>query len=220
MGFEALSRWHDAESGDISPAVFIPLAEKHGLLADLTCNQIQHLQKAAPELCQRFGEVALAFNLSPTLIGHEAIWAQLLATRQATSHLPLTWEVEITESEPIDDFALAESQLSLLRQQGIKVVLDDFGTGWSNVVRLALLGVHRIKVDSVFVRNLQRPATLQVLRGVLGLAHSMNLEITIEGVETTEQATALREMGFDRFQGWLYAKAMPLADVLKFQHPA
>ncbi|MEY2804797.1 MAG: hypothetical protein RL657_2133 [Pseudomonadota bacterium] len=219
VGFEALARWQDPVLGEVSPAVFIPLAERHDLLAELTCAQIRSLSQAAEQLCRRFSSVALAFNLSPRLIGQADIWGALLQARTATAHLPLTWEVEITESEPIDDFGQAEVQLAVLRQQGIKVVLDDFGTGWSNLVRLALLGVHRIKVDSVFVRHLENPATQAVLQGVLQLARAMSLEITIEGVETRSQEAALRQMGFRRFQGWLCAKAMPLADALNFKIP-
>jgi EAL domain-containing protein (putative c-di-GMP-specific phosphodiesterase class I) len=125
MGFEALSRWIDPQLGEVSPAVFIPLAEKHQLLAELTRCQIMALQQAAPHLCRRYRSVSLAFNLSPRLIGHPDVWDALTQTRKATAELPLTWEVEITESEPIADFDQAEAALSLLRQQGIKVVLDD-----------------------------------------------------------------------------------------------
>ena len=214
MGFEALSRWIDPQLGEVSPAVFIPLAEKHQLLAELTRCQIMALQQAAPHLCRRYRSVSLAFNLSPRLIGHPDVWDALTQTRKATAELPLIWEVEITESEPIADFDQAEAALSLLRQQGIKVVLDDFGTGWSNLVRVALLGVHRIKVDSVFVRHLERPGAQAVLQGLFQLAQDMKLEITIEGVETPHQEAVLRQMGFKRFQGWLYARALPLGDLL------
>lgn len=214
IGFEALSRWQDPEWGIVSPAVFIPLAEKHGLLAQLTCLQVLHLTQSASSLCQRFGQISLGLNVSPRLIGHPDLWATLLKSLQDTSHLPLTWDIEITESEPIEDFEQAEIALSVLRQHGFRVVLDDFGTGWSNLVRLALLGIQRIKVDSVFVRNLHRPATQTVMRGMLELAKAMQLEITIEGVETLDQQSALQQMGFERFQGWLYAPALPLGELL------
>jgi len=214
MGFEALSRWRNPESADISPAVFIPLAERHGLLAELTMRQINHLALDAPLLTQRFDQVALGFNLSATLLGHGGIQDALARAVGVCRDLPLTWEVEITETEPIVDFGATRAQLNHWRELGVKIVLDDFGTGWSNWVRAELLPVDRIKIDSGFVRDLPSASVQSVLREIRARALAQDIELTVEGVETAEQENRLRALGFTRFQGWLYAQAMPLTEVL------
>ena len=218
MGFEALSRWHDPEWGDISPGVFIPLAEKQGLLAELTCVQIHKLAQDAPRLTATFGQVALALNLSPRLIGHAEVWSALTQALACTQKLDLSWELEITEAEPIADFGKAGLALQALREQGVKIVLDDFGTGWSSWSRAELLRAQRLKVDSVFVRHHQTEAAQQFLKRVADHARTAPIEITVEGIETEAEESALKAYGFSRFQGWLYAKAMPLQEVLHFRY--
>lgn len=214
VGFEALSRWHDPDRGDVSPAIFIPLAEQDGLLAELTMGQIRRLALDAPSLTQKFEQVALAFNLSPSLIGHGGIQATLERAVDDCRHLPLTWEIEITESEAIADFGPCRAQLNRWHDLGVKIVLDDFGSGWSDWVRTALLPVDRIKIDSAFVRALPSANVQASLRDIRSRALAQGIELTVEGVETAEQEAQLRDLGFTRFQGWLYAKAMPLAEVL------
>lgn len=214
MGFEALSRWHDPDWGDISPGVFIPLAEKQGLLADLTIAQIHQLSQDAPALVQAFGQVSLAFNLSPHLIGHAGVWAALTQALKTSVALKLSWEIELTENEAIADFGSALAQLAPLRRLGAKVVLDDFGTGWSNWSRAEMLQADGIKIDSMFVRTLASPQVQTMLGQIADQARAMGMGVTVEGVETSEQETLLRQLGLTRFQGWLYAKAMPLHELL------
>ena len=127
-----------------------------------TMSPIAQLAQDAPALVEAFGEVALALNLSPRLIGNPDIEARLLQALEQTQGLNLTWELEITESEPIADFGRVTATLAQLRRKGVKIVLDDFGTGWSSWSRAELLNADRIKIDSVFVRQHQSPAAQSV----------------------------------------------------------
>ncbi|MDI9332242.1 MAG: EAL domain-containing protein [Alphaproteobacteria bacterium] len=156
LGFEALTRRFDPDLGEVSPAQFIPWAQVHGLLAQLTLMQIRQMEQDAPKLLSQQKHISLGLNLSPSLLGHHEIWAAFEKATHVTRQWPITWEVELSESEAIHDFGLARHFLRELQQMGIKVLLDDFGTGWSNPTRLEMLDIDGIKVDAIFVRSALR----------------------------------------------------------------
>lgn len=209
--FEALARWTDSELGPVSPGEFIPLAEEAGLISALTEVMFRKVLSDLPALRQRFPKVKVAFNASPGLLEKNRMFA-LLA--EAQEGLCEALELEITETHLAGVSAPFMAQLQAIIGLGVEVAIDDFGTGHSSLSRLAAMHVHRLKIDGSFVASIHQENYRRVVQSILSLASALKLEATAEGVETEGQRQALLSLGCHRAQGWLYARAMPLQEVL------
>ncbi len=210
LGAEALLRWHDAEFGNVSPAELIPLAEEAGLIvrigewvlhqvcATLRTWRTQHLHQfpvlvnmGGVQLCQTGGAEELLDILQQHAVDPEEI------------------EVEITETSLIDTSSVARRNLSLLRNSGVRLALDDFGIGFSSLSHLRDLPIHRLKIDRSFTIECMRDArTLTIVKGVIDMARSLGITVAAEGVETQAQQHWMRHIGCDSAQGFLFCQPL------------
>lgn len=220
IGYETLVRWQHETLGHVSPAEFIPLAERNGLvhrIGELTINQSLAF---AAKLRARGIEQEVAINLSPHQLG-DAATLELLRRACRRHKVPAQLiNLEITESAVIDDPQVAADLLMAFRGEGFGVALDDFGIGYSSLAYLRLLPLDKVKIDRSFmtdaVEQLQARALLQ---GIVDLCHTLGLKVVAEGVETEAQAALLRELQVDEMQGFLFGRPT-LVDELLEQLPA
>lgn len=212
--FEALVRWQHPTRGLLMPGEFLPVMEDDGsivrvgrLVLDEVCRQIAVWRAARPL------PVTVAVNLS-----HREFWAPdlVVGVRDALERHGVPPEhlvLEITESVVVSRPEEARALLGALAALGVRLHIDDFGTGQSSLTALRTLPVHAMKVDGSFVRELaSAPATRELLRVILDMGRVLGLDVIAECVETPEQAAILRGLGCTNAQGWLYAAAMPGAE--------
>ena len=215
-GVEALARWQDPDLGWITPNEFIPIVEHLRLSTALTHCILLSIFEDAEQIHQRFPGAKIAINVAPQdFLGDQFTHA---VETYAAQHQPqgLTgFELELTEQDIADLDVDMIGKLDRLINDGIRVAIDDFGTRYSSLSRLTSLPLHRLKIDCAFVANMSDAKGEEVVRLIISLAKALNLDITAEGVETTEQRDRLIELGCLHAQGWLYAKAVPLADLLE-----
>lgn len=213
-GVEALARWNDPEEGSISPSEFIPLAEECGLIAKI---DEWVLQTACQDMLTTNGlnpRIRLAVNLSPAQFIrknlHEVIAAILEKTQFPGSRL----ELEITESLFGPGHNDVCTILEHLRELGIELSIDDFGTAYSSLSRLKQLPLHTLKIDQSFVRDLgKNPDDDALVRTIIMMAHNLNLKVVAEGVETELQYQFVKLHGCDTVQGFLFGKPMPYSQL-------
>jgi len=212
VGFEALTRWDEPELGRVDPTRFIPIAEETGLVEPLgewalaaACRQAKAWQKAGlPPLRAAVNVAARQFRH-----GIEKTVARVLAE---TGLDPRCLELEITESSMMECVPESIAVLRKLKKLGAQLSIDDFGTGYSAMSYLKLLPVATLKIDRSFVRDVARDAdSAAIVEAIIALAHSLNLKVIAEGVETPEQLASLRARGCDEIQGYLAGKPLPAA---------
>jgi PAS domain S-box-containing protein len=205
--FEVLARWTDDELGVVPPATFIPMAERHSLIAPLTAHLIRVACSAARSWSGRF---RLTFNISP-LHFQDGNMPSLLEDAVNETRFPLERvQIEITETAIIDDLVAARATIDLLRSKGVRILLDDFGTGYSSLTRLQALSFDKIKIDGSFVRSMEASRdSRKIVSAVIGLAQSLGAPVVAEGVESEAQLSILKRLGCDLGQGWLLGRAVP-----------
>jgi diguanylate cyclase (GGDEF)-like protein len=218
IGAEALIRWNHAQMGYISPARFIPLAERSGLIIPIgdwvlqeACMQAQRWRSAG------WTDLTISVNVSPVQFKRGSVETSV-AQALAESGLPSTsLELELTESLLIQDsLALAES-LASLRRMGVRFAIDDFGTGYSNLAYLKRFEVERLKIDQTFVRRLTDDVQDQaIVRAIVQMASSLNLFTVAEGVEDAATLALLGDLGCQQGQGFHWSPAVPAAEFEKF----
>ncbi len=215
-GAEALVRWAHPQHGVLGPDRFIPLAEDTGLIVPLGRWVLEESVRQARDWQDRHadaGELRINVNLSPCQLQHPGLVADTVDILDRFGLAPSALCLEVTESALIgaDDDLL--KPLRRLSEMGVDIALDDFGTGYSNLANLRRLPVSVLKLDRSFTQGMQQfpadPTDLKIVEGIVSLAHSLNLSVTVEGVETGAQAEALRDMGCDTAQGWYYARPGP-----------
>ncbi|MFD2093524.1 EAL domain-containing protein [Blastococcus deserti] len=208
-GVEALARWHDEELGEISPDEFVPLAERTGLIVDLG----RWVLRTACHEAARWPVVvagpaaSVAVNVSPVQLGQRDFVGDVVAALRASGLEPPRLCLEITETAAITDLASTAARLEELRRLGVRLALDDFGSGHSSLTLLRRLPVDLVKIDRSFVERVTTDTADAVLvRLVIEAAHSLGRRVCAEGVETLEQARQLVAMGCDSAQGWLFGR--------------
>lgn len=210
MGVEALVRWQHPDRGLVSPAHFIPLAEETGLIVPIgewvlreACRQ----QKLWLDAGKKVGKVAV--NLSPRQFRQKNFPGKVEAILRETHLAPEYLELEITESCAMEHAGETINQLNQLNQMGMYLAIDDFGTGYSSLAYLQRFPIQKLKIDRSFVNDIHEDMNdAAITKTIIGLAHSMQLRVVAEGVETEHQAEWLRQRGCDQAQGFLYAKPM------------
>lgn len=205
-GFEALARWDSHELGRVTPDVFIPAAERAGLIRSLTQTL---LKKAMAEMASWPDDLTLSFNLSThDLMSPNAIDA-ILQTVEASGIPASRVEFEITETAMMGDFNHARRAIERISNAGHSVALDDFGIGYSSLQYLQLLPVSKLKIDHSFVRNiLEDTSAFKIVRTLLSLSQTLGLGCVVEGVESPAQVHILRTMGARHLQGYLIGAPM------------
>ena len=207
-GFEVLARWPHRERGMISPVDFIPVAEDAGLVDAMFWAL---LAQACRKALDAPGEFVLAVNISPSQVRDQWFPEKVLRTLRETGFPAQRLEIEVTESAMIGDVARAKSSLMSLKNQGVRIALDDFGTGYSSLFLLRELPIDKLKIDRSFVARITTDRENATIVGALvGLGKALGLKVTAEGVEDEETAAALRAMGCELAQGYLYGAATEL----------
>ncbi|MFC9593736.1 putative bifunctional diguanylate cyclase/phosphodiesterase [Streptomyces sp. NPDC056944] len=212
-GAEALVRWCHPQHGVLGPDRFIPLAEDTGLIVPLGRWVLQEAVRQARFWQTRHsdgGPLRINVNLSPTQLHHPRLVADTVDVLERSGLEPGALCLEVTESALIGADEDLLKPLRQLAEMGVDIALDDFGTGYSNLANLRRLPVSVLKLDRSFTRGMQQhpvdPVDLKIVEGIVSLAHSLELAVTVEGVETGAQARQLRDLGCDTAQGWYYAR--------------
>ena len=218
IGAEALIRWNHAQLGYISPARFIPLAERSGLIIPIgdwvlqeACAQAERWRAAG------WTDLTISVNVSPVQFKRGSVEASV-AQALAASGLPSTnLELELTESLLIQDSLQLAESLASLRRMGVRFAIDDFGTGYSNLAYLKRFEVERLKIDQTFVRRLTDDVQDQaIVRAIVQMAASLNLFTVAEGVEDSATLALLGDLGCQQGQGFHWSPAVPAAEFEKF----
>ncbi|MBB5118217.1 putative bifunctional diguanylate cyclase/phosphodiesterase [Streptomyces eurocidicus] len=215
-GAEALVRWLHPVHGVLGPDQFIPLAESTGLIVPLGRWVLEEAARQARAWrsegkCR--APMRVNVNLSPSQLRYPSLVAETVAVLENAGLPPSALCLEVTENALI---GADEEELRPLRQladMGVDIALDDFGTGYSNLSYLRRLPVSTLKLDRSFTRGMQcspaDPVDVKIVEGIVSLAHTLDLSVTVEGVETGTQAEHLRGLGCDTAQGWYYARPGP-----------
>jgi len=207
-GFEALSRWFHPDFGPVPPPEFVRLAEENGLIDALTDLMIHHAVSAARQWPE---DVRVSVNVSPIQLNSELV-DRVRETIKSSGLDPRRLELEVTEDVLIKDFEQTASMFARLRALGIQVAMDDFGSGYTSMGNLRQLNFERIKIDRIFTMDLpNHRRSAAIVRSMFVLARQLNLDVTVEGVETEEQFAFLRDQGCTEVQGFLFSKPKPLA---------
>lgn len=208
IGFEALMRWQTGGEW-ISPAVFIPLAEKNGLihalgewLLDEVLRQMEtwHLGSGGPRV---------SINVSPLELARPTYVDEVMTRIQQSVIAPEQLQFELTESFMIEDAELAIERMQQIRAHNVRLAIDDFGTGYSSFSYLSRFPVDKLKIDRSFIISMDRSdRDRAIVQSMVDLAHGLGMSVIAEGVETEEQRQLLKHMGCDQIQGYLYGKPM------------
>ena len=210
-GVEALLRWQHPQRGAVSPGVFIPVAERFGLITPLGDWVIDEACRQLAAWRAQGLQLRVAINLSVQQLRQPDPLVQRLGEGLRQYGLEAgRLTCEITESAAMDDAAATEATLHRLAGLGLQLSIDDFGTGYSSLAYLRRLPVSQLKVDRSFVQDLESSADARaIVKAVIELAHALGLKVVAEGVETEGQARVLRHKGCDELQGYLFARPMP-----------
>ncbi|WP_108944492.1 putative bifunctional diguanylate cyclase/phosphodiesterase [Shewanella halifaxensis] len=208
VAFEALLRWNDPVLGNISPAVFIPLAEKIGLIQDIgnwvlktACKQAQSWREQGVY----FGRVAV--NVASQQLQRRSFVAEVAGILEQTGLPANCLELEVTESGMMSDQLLVSQYLAKLGNMGIELSIDDFGTGYSSLSYLKKLPIHKLKIDQSFVAGLPLDThNTAIAKAIIAMGHALNLRVVAEGVETQAQVDFLKGCGCDEVQGYFYSR--------------
>ncbi|MEO8034007.1 MAG: EAL domain-containing protein, partial [Acidobacteriota bacterium] len=216
-GMEALLRWTNPDLGSIPPSVFIPIAEANGMMVPIgtwvmrtACMQAKTWHDAG------FKQLSLAVNLSVCQL-QQADLLDVVREVLAETSLPARMlELEITESSAMQSPENSIRTLYELKKLGVRISLDDFGTGHSSLSHLKRFPVDTLKIDQSFVRDITSdPDTAAIVTGIIAMAHSLRLKVIAEGVEFSEQSTFLKRYGCDQMQGYLIKRPVPAAQFLQ-----
>jgi len=214
-GAEALIRWNHA-SKVVSPDVFIPIAEKSGLIIELgdwvihtACKQLEVWKEDS-----KTEKLTIAVNVSAKQFMHKDFIQKIEAELIAHKIKPSLLKVELTESIIVDDIESVIDKMHQLKSLGIKISLDDFGTGYSSLQYLRDFPLNQVKIDQSFVRNmLDNSVDRTIIESVLMMGASLKLDVIAEGVETIEQLQFLSSIGCRNFQGYYFAKPQPISKI-------
>jgi diguanylate cyclase (GGDEF)-like protein len=205
-GVEALLRWKHATRGYIPPAVFVPIAEQSGLMGPLG----EFVLRRALADAMRWPNVYIAVNLSPIQVRDQGLVDLVATVMRDTGIAPARVMLEVTEGVLIDNPEEAKERLEQLRALGVKIALDDFGSGFSSLSYLRRFPIDKLKIDKEFVKPLGNSANGGVIiQAITALGRALGLSVLAEGVETEEQRILLRLAGCNEMQGFLFAKPAP-----------
>jgi EAL domain-containing protein (putative c-di-GMP-specific phosphodiesterase class I) len=210
VGVEALMRWNHPTRGMIPPGEFIPVAEQTGLMPQLG----EFVLRRALADAVRWKDVYVAVNISPYQMRDRGLVGLVAAVLADTGLPPSRLMLEVTEGVLIENPDEAKERLEQLRALGVKIALDDFGSGYSSLSYLRRFPIDKLKIDKEFVAPLGRSSDGGVIiQAIMALGRALGLTVLCEGVETEEQRILLRLAGCDEMQGFLFAKPAPRAAI-------
>ena len=206
---EALLRWNHPRRGVVSPGIFIPVAERHGLIGAIGNWVIEEACRQAAEWREQGLRMRVAVNLSGYQVRQHDLVDRIEAALKKHRLVPSRFTCEITESVAMEDTRVTQQAFDRLRGAGVHVSIDDFGTGYSSLASLRRLPAAELKIDRAFVSDLETSHDSRaIVTAVVQMAHSMDLRVVAEGVETEKQRDLLVDLGCDELQGFLFAKPM------------
>ncbi len=209
VGMEALVRWRLPALGIVTPEQFIPLCEQTGMIVPLgtwvletACSQVAEWRRAHSTA------LTLSVNISPRQLLNPGLTQEVTAALASSNLPPDALVLEVTENIFIDDSSPITERMRSIRDLGVRVALDDFGTGFSSLGYLSRLPLDMLKLDRSFVSQLSQPSQRALFRGLIELAHALDLTAVAEGIETLEQLEILRAAGCERGQGYLFSRPL------------
>lgn len=215
IGFEALARWNDPVLGAVSPVEFVPIAEESELVNDLDraifCKALQLTQDWLAQ------DQRIAINISGRTLLSPGFVNFVRQTIDETQLKSTQIQIEITETELILDKELARQVTTQIGNLGLSIALDDFGTGYSSLSYLSSLPIHALKIDRSFVQARNCLSNVTIMKSIIGLAASLELDLLVEGVEHVEQLDLIRELGCSKVQGYYFSRPLTLEQCLEFQ---
>jgi diguanylate cyclase (GGDEF)-like protein len=214
VGFEALARWIDPDLGFVSPAVFVPLAEERGFIDTLSETL---LRKAAEATLAWPRDLFLSFNLSSVQLMDLRTSFNTLSILNSVGFDPRRLELEITETAVMSSADTARRIIKELKDAGIRISLDDFGTGQSSLGRLREFTFDKVKIDRAFVSAITTDRTSEhIIKAIVSMCEGLDLEVVAEGIETECEAQKLRELGCGMGQGYYFGKPADAAATLRY----
>ncbi|WP_425647769.1 putative bifunctional diguanylate cyclase/phosphodiesterase [Agrobacterium leguminum] len=216
IGFEALARWNDPDLGFVSPAVFVPLAEERGFIDALS---EALLRKAAEAALFWPRELFLSFNLSSAQLMDPSTADNILSILSRVGLDPHRLELEITETAVMTSADTAQRIISELQSAGVRISLDDFGTGQSSLGRLRDFTFDKVKIDRAFVSRISsdRPSE-HIIKAIVAMCEGLDLEVVAEGIEERAEEEKLRALGCAMGQGYFYGRPADAAATQRYLH--
>ncbi len=213
-GVEALLRWHHAERGPISPALFIPIAEEANMIEAIG---EWALRRACDDASRWPGKLRVAVNVSPIQFASEALTGIVKAALSSSGLAPEQLELEITEGVFLSDSSETDEMFASLKKIGVRLALDDFGTGYSSLSYLRNAPFDKIKIDQSFVRGATEPGSRNgaIIAAIVALADALDMDTTAEGIETLDQLALVGKLNVSHIQGYVYSKAVPNEELCK-----
>ena len=216
-GVEALIRWNSPKEGMISPGVFIPMAEKTGLIIPIGnwvlktgCEQVKRWQQ------QNINDICISVNVSAIQIQEENFVTTVANILEETNINPELIELEITESSIMEDTIENIMKLNELKELGLRISLDDFGKGYSSLNYLKILPIDTLKVDKSFIQNIEYdPKEKVITESIIRMAKALGLTVLAEGIENETQHSLLIDLDCDAMQGFLFSKPLPIEQLEK-----
>ena len=219
LGFEALMRWTHPEKGFISPGVFIPIAEKSGLIVEASKWALKESCAALKRIETALGQpekLYMSVNFSSHDFAEADFVANTVGTAIGQGLKPWQIKLEITERLLMLQPDNAKETLQKCKDAGMGISIDDFGTGYSSLSYLYYFPIETLKIDQSFIRVMERDTrSRELVRSIIGLGQNMGLSIVAEGVETREEAALLREMGCEAVQGYHFARPLSETKIIE-----
>jgi len=208
-GFEALARWLHPTKGLIPPDTFIPIAEDLGIIDEISYSMLREsciVARSWPPA------MSLSVNISPFQLKDPWLSTRLLGILVETGFAPGRLVIEVTENSVIDDLVKAREVFQSLQNAGVRIALDDFGQGYSSLYHLRKLKFDQLKIDGSFIHAMDSAESAKIIKAVAGLGKSLGMPVTAEGVETLAEADALRALGCEHGQGFLFGRPLDAAE--------
>lgn len=206
VALEALARWHDKQEGWVSPAIFIPMAEKLGLIKELGFIVIEQALITLRHWHKLGYRPRLAINISRAQLFSRSYIGRIIELVRDNQLEPSDIELEVTESVALTDYTNQSMHLQQLAEAGFRIAIDDFGTGYSSLSQLHNMPVDTLKIDISFTSRLHTQEGQRVVQAIVQMAQALGLEIVAEGVEQSTTASFLQGLGVKQMQGYLYSK--------------
>jgi len=215
VGLEALLRFFSPTDGSISPSIFIPIAEKTGLIFEIgewvlesACQQSQKLKGMGYDL-------QFSVNIAGRELNHPRLISNVASALERSGIAPHQLQLEITENSMFTNIDYAIDVIKQLKGLGVRIAVDDFGTGYSSLGYLTQLDLDTIKIDKSFAHNITHdPSRIVVVHGIVAIAQALGVQIVIEGVETKDQLNFFRDLGCQLIQGFYFSPPVPSSEVL------
>ncbi|MGM0379588.1 MAG: EAL domain-containing protein [Bacillota bacterium] len=218
VGFEALARFNSENYGRVSPAEFINIAEKQGLIIQLTKIILKEAFNFIIKLNENgYENLKVAVNISSIHLLSEDFEKEIERLSPNRKYILNNLDLEITESVFLDDFDLINNKLKKLQEKGIKISLDNFGTGYSSFSRFTELNIDYLKIDKCFIdKILDEKKGALIIKKIIFMAHSLGIKVIAEGVEEKKQEKHLKKYDCDILQGYFYSKPINEEKVFRY----